>query len=413
MSTTIFQPNTRPATDRPSGPLAGVRVIDAASLAAAPLAATYLAEFGAEVVKIEQPGAGDPMRHWGSQKDGIGLMWKSISRNKKTMTIDLRVAAGQHLLKDLVRQADVIIFNTRISTLQRWGLTFDDLREVNPQLVMLHVSAYGSGGPKADFPGFGTLGEAMSGFAHTTGEKDGPPTLPSFMLADCVASLNAAFAIMVALYHRDLHKADGQLIDVNLIEPLARMLEHSILTYDQLGRIDVRAGNRWDISAPRNAYRTKDDKWIAMSGSAPSIAMRAFKAIGRVDLTNDPEYSDAQGRLRHGDEIDRLMADWIADRTQEEALAVFEREHVAAAPIYDAEQLINDDHLNARDAYPCIEDDQVGRMRVQAPVARLSDTPARIEHLGKRIGADNDSVLTEWLGMSESDIAKLCDDHVI
>ena len=205
--------------------LDGLRVLDLATLAAAPLVATYLGEFGADVIKVEQPGLGDPIRGWGNQRDGVGLMWKSISRNKRSVTLDMRCAEGQNLVRRLVEHADVAIFNTRPQTLRKWGLDYPSLRAVNERIVMLHITGYGLTGPKSERPGFGTLGEAMSGFAHITGEAQGPPTLPPYMLADGVASLNAAYAVMMALYHRDVHGAPGQMIDVNLIVPLARLLE--------------------------------------------------------------------------------------------------------------------------------------------------------------------------------------------
>ena len=223
--------------------LDGVRVLDLASLAAAPLVATYLGEFGADVIKVEEPRHGDPIRGWGNQRDGVGLMWKSISRNKRSITLDLRCVDGQALVRRLVEHADVAIFNTRPQTLRKWGLDYESLRVVNDRIVMLHITGYGLTGPKSERPGFGTLGEAMSGFAHITGQAGGPPTLPPFMLADGVASLNAAYAVMMALYHRDVHGGPGQLIDINLIDPLARLLEQTLLGYDQLGLVPERAGN--------------------------------------------------------------------------------------------------------------------------------------------------------------------------
>ena len=395
------------------GALAGLRVIDAATLAAGPLIATWMGEFGAEVIKVEQPDGGDPLRQWGAQRDGVGLMWKSVARNKKCVTLNLRTRSGRALLRSLAGQADVVVLNLRPSTLRRWGLDYENLAAANRALVMVHVTGYGAGGPKSDWPGFGTLGEAMSGFAHLTGTPDGPPTLPSFMLADGVAALNATYAVMMALYHRDVHGAGGQLIDINLIEPLARLLEQSVLTYDQLGTIPVRTGNRWDISAPRNAYRTKDGRWLAMSGSAPTIAMRALRAVGRPELTMDPKFAEAQQRLRNAAEIDAIMADWISQRTLDEALAVFEDAGVAAAPIYDAQQLLNDPQLQARDAYPSIPDAELGSMRVQAPVPRFSATPGRVAHLGPRLGEHNTEVYGELLGLDTERLQGLREQGVI
>jgi crotonobetainyl-CoA:carnitine CoA-transferase CaiB-like acyl-CoA transferase len=395
------------------GALAGLRVIDAATLAAGPLIATWMGEFGAEVIKVEQPDGGDPLRQWGAQRDGVGLMWKSVARNKKCVTLNLRHESGRALLRSLAGQADVVVLNLRPSTLRRWGLDYESLAAANRGLVMVHVTGYGAGGPKSDWPGFGTLGEAMSGFAHLTGTPDGPPTLPSFMLADGVAALNATYAVMMALYHRDVHGAGGQLIDINLIEPLARLLEQSVLTYDQLGTIPVRTGNRWDISAPRNAYRTKDGRWLAMSGSAPTIAMRALRAVGRPELTMDPKFAEAQQRLRNAAEIDAIMADWIIQRTLDEALAVFEDAGVAAAPIYDAQQLLNDPQLRARDAYPSIPDAELGSMRVQAPAPRFSATPGRVAHLGPRLGEHNTEVYGELLGLDTERLQGLREQGVI
>lgn len=387
--------------------LRGVRVLDLATLAAAPLAATYLGEFGADVIKIEDPRGGDPIRTWGNQRDGVGLMWKSLSRNKRSVSINLRSDAGQELVRRLVEHADVVIVNTRPQTLRKWGLDYDNLRTVNERIVMLHITGYGLTGPKSERPGFGTLGEAMSGFAHITGEATGPPTLPPFMLADGVASLNAAYAVMMALYHRDVHGGPGQLIDINLIDPLTRLLEQTLLGYDQLGIVPQRAGNRWDISAPRNTYQTSDGKWLAMSGSSPTLALRVFHAIGRSDLVTDADFSDPQRRLARAREVDAVVADWVASKTLAEAMTVFEGAEVAAAPVYDITDLVADEQLRHREVFLSVKDDELGAMTVQAPVPRFSSTPSRVDHLGPQLGAHTGEVLGELLGLSEADIDDL------
>lgn len=387
--------------------LDGIRVLDLATLAAAPLAATYLGEFGAEVIKVEQPGAGDPIRGWGNQRDGIGLMWKSVSRNKKSVTLNLRVPRGQELARKLVAQADVVIVNTRPHTLKQWGLDYASLRAVNERLIMLHITGFGLSGPKSKRPGFGTLGEAMSGFAHITGEADGPPTLPPFMLADGVASLNAAYAVMMALYHRDVHGGPGQLIDINLVDPLSRLLEQTLLGYDQLGLVPSRAGNRWDISAPRNTYRTADGKWLAMSGSSPALALRVFTAIGRDDLVSDADFSDPQRRLARAAEVDEVVAKWVSTKTLDEAMAVFDSAEVAAAPVYDITQLVADEQLAHRGVFAKIADDELGTMTVQSAVPKFSERPCRIDHLGPKLGQHNVDVYGELLGLTNSDIDDL------
>ena len=381
-------------------PLRGIRVIDAATLAAGPMVATMLGEFGADVVKVEQPGVGDPLRNWGDQKDGVGLFWKSMSRNKRCVTLDLRAVDGQELFHRLLDVSDVVVVNNRPSALAKWGLDYESVHAAHPDVVMLHVSGYGMGGPKSDLPGFGTLAEAMSGFAHVTGQPDGPPTLPPFFLADGVAAQSATAAVAMALYHRDVHGGGGQLIDVNLIEPLARLIETSTLSYSHLGKIPGRVGNMLPASAPRNAFRTADDHWVAISSASPNIALRVFRAIDRPELVDDPAYADPQQRQARATEVDALVAGWVRARTLSEVMAVFERAEVAAAPVYDAQQLLADEHLRARGSFVAVDDSDLGAMTVQAPVVKMSETPGVIEHLGRDLGADNDAVYGGLLGLS-------------
>jgi len=381
------------------GPLAGVRVVEAATLAAGPMVGTALGEFGAEVIKVEPPGAGDPMRTWGDRREGIGLMWKTVSRNKRCVTLDLRQAAGQELFHELLDVSDVLVVGNRPSALERWGIDYESVHAAHPRVVMLHISGYGKGGPKSDRPGYGTLAEAMSGFAHVTGLPDGPPTLPPFMLADGVASLAGTYAVMMALYHRDVHGGGGQHIDINLIEPLARLIESSTLSFDQLGVSPGRVGNRLDASAPRNAYRTADGRWLAISSASPTIAKRVYRAIDRPELAEDPDYVDPVRRQDRAREVDDLVAEWVGHRSLDEAMEVFERAEVTAAPVYDAAQLRADEHLQSRGTFVAMDDPDLGPMTVQAPIAVLSETPGRIEHLGRALGADNEAVYSGLLGL--------------
>ena len=390
-----------------AAPLRGLRVIDTATLAAGPAVATALAEFGADVIKVEQPRGGDPMRTWGERKDGLGLVWKSMSRNKRCVTLDLRHKEGQEIFHKLLELSDVLIVGNRPSALERWGLDYESVHQAHPRLVMLHISGYGRGGPKSDRPGFGTLAEAMSGFAHLTGEPDGPPTLPPFMLADGVAGMAATYAVMIALYHRDVHGGQGQLVDVNLIEPLARLIESATLTFDQLGIVPKRVGNRLDASAPRNAYQTADGEWLVISGASPNIAVRVFRAVGRPDMAENPAFVEPVTRQARAAEVDKVVADWVGRHTLEEAMAVFEESEVAAAPVYDAAQLLADPHLQARGTFATVDDPDLGQVTVQAPVAMLSDTPGHIEHLGRRLGADNEAVFVELLGIDGERLAAL------
>jgi crotonobetainyl-CoA:carnitine CoA-transferase CaiB-like acyl-CoA transferase len=389
------------------GPLHGIRVVEAATLAAGPMVGTALGEFGAEIIKVEPPGSGDPMRTWGQRRDDIGLVWKSVSRNKRCVTLDLRQPEGQELIHGLLEVSDVFVVGNRPSALARWGIDYESVHEAHPHVVMVHITGYGRGGPKSDRPGYGTLAEAMSGFAHLTGQPDGPPTLPPFMLADGVAAMAATYATMMALYHRDVQGGSGQLVDVNLIEPLARLIESAPLTYDQLGVIPQRVGNRLDASAPRNAYRTADDKWIAVSSASPNIAMRVYRVIDRPELADDPDYVDPIRRQARAIEVDELVAKWIGERTLDEAMAALQAAEVAAAPIYDAQQLLSDEHLQARGSFVSVDDPDLGPMTVQAPVAQLSETPGRVDHLGHDLGADNETVYGELLGIDADRLAAL------
>lgn len=359
-----------------------------------------LGEFGADVIKVEQPGVGDPLRTWGELKDGIGLFWKSVSRNKQCVTLDLHGAEGQELFHALLELSDVVVVNNRPSALEKWTLDYPSVHAAHPHLVMLHVSGYGADGPKRDRPGFGTLAEAMSGFAHVTGQPEGPPTLPPFFLADGVAAQSATAAVMMALYHRDVHGGGGQLIDVNLVEPLARLIETSTLAYSHLGTIPGRRGNMLPASAPRNAYETSDGRWVAVSSASPNIALRVYRAIGRPELADDPEYADPVRRQARATEVDALVAEWVGQRRLADVMAAFEQAEVAAAPVYDAQQLLADEHLQARGTFVELADPDLGTMRVQAPVAKMSETPGRIEHLGRPLGADNDAVYGGLLGLS-------------
>jgi crotonobetainyl-CoA:carnitine CoA-transferase CaiB-like acyl-CoA transferase len=392
-----------------NGPLSDIRVIDVSTLIAAPGCARHLADFGADVIKVERPDGGDGARRlgWIDPADGTSLFWKLLSRNKRCITLDLRQHDGQELFHQLLDVTDVLVVGNRPSALLRWGLDYESVHARHPQLVMLHVSGYGRGGPASDRPGFGTLAEAMSGFAQVTGQPDGPPTLPPFMLADGVAAQAATWAVMMALYHRDLRGGTGQLVDVNLVEPLARLIESSTLAYDQLGTVAGRVGNHLAASAPRNAYLTADGKWLAISSASANIIVRVFRCIGRDDLAEDVDYVDPVRRQARGTEIDAMVAEWIAERTLDEVMEVFLDADVAAAPVYDARQLLDDEHLRARGTFPRFDDPDLGPVRVQAPLAQLSETPGRIDHLGQHLGAENDAVYGGLLGLAPDRIAAL------
>jgi len=386
-------------------PLEGIRVIDAGTLFAGPWIATYMGDFGAEVIKIEHP-KGDSLRNFASMKDGVSLWWKLTSRNKKSVTCDISAPEGQEIARRLCREADVLIENFRPGTMERWGLGWEALHALNPRLVMVRTSGFGQEGPYAKRPGFGTLAEAMSGFAHITGQPDGPPTLPPFALADGISALCGTYAAMMALYHRDVHGAPGQEIDVAIYEPIATVLGPQVLEYDQLGYVQGRTGNAIPFAAPRNAYRCKDGRWVVLSASAESIFRRVMEAVGRPDLAEDPRMANQAGRVRHMKELDDAIQAWIGGHTLEETVRHFERYEGALGPIYDAAQYAEDPHVRARGSVVRVEDEELGPLRMQNVMPRLKETPGRIRWAGPPKGKHTEEVLAS-LGYTAGEVAEL------
>ncbi|GAA4497286.1 CoA transferase [Actinoallomurus oryzae] len=392
-------------------PLEGVRVLDIATLFAGPMAAMFLGDFGAEVIKVEHPRRPDPSRGHGAAKDGIGLWWKMLGRNKQTVTLDLSAPEGQELLLRLARDADVIIENFRPGTLERWNLSYERLSAANPGLVLARVTGFGQFGPYARRPGFGTLAEAMSGFAAMTGEPDGPPTLPPFGLADGIAALATAYAVMTALRARDAG-GSGQVVDLSIIEPILTVLGGQPTAYDQLGLIPPRTGNRSVNNAPRNTYRCADGSWVAVSTSAQSIAERVMRLVGHPEYLSEPWFATGAGRAEHADELDAAVAAWVGSRTRAEVLEEFEKAQAAVAPIYDVADIMADPQLAALEAITTVDDPDLGAVRMQNVLFRLSGTPGAIEWSGRSHGADTDRILGS-LGLTADDIAGLRERGVI
>ena len=372
--------------------MSGTKVVEAATLFAGPLAATYLGDLGADVVKLEHPARPDAARGHGQSKDGIGLWWKTIGRNKKAITVDLSNSTGREVFLKLISDADVLIENFRPGTLERWQLDPRDLLTVNPRLVVARVTAFGQSGPYARRPGFGSLAEAMSGFAAITGEPDGPPTLPPFGLADGISALACAFAITAALRERDRSGA-GQVIDLAIIEPILAMLGGQITAYDQLRYVQPRTGNRSVNNAPRNVYRSRDDQWLAVSTSSQSIAERVVRLVGRPDLVDCDWFASGRGRAEHADELDAAVARWIGERDADEVLKLFEEAQAAVAPVYDVRGVMADPQYAALETVVRIADEDFGSLAMQNVFPRLSRTPGSIRWTGRAHGADTDDVL--------------------
>ncbi len=394
-------------------PLEGLRIVDAATILAAPFAATLLADFGAEVIKIERPGLGDPLRDMGGAKDGVPLWWKIYSRNKRAITLDLRAAEGKAVLEDLLREADVFVENFRPGTMEKWGLGWEDLHELNPRLTVLRISGYGRTGPYAGKPGFGTLCEAMSGFAALNGDPDGAPTVPPLAVGDSIAGLYGAIGVLVALLARANGVAQGQCVDVSLLDAIFSIVGYQSIEYDQLGKVLKRSGNRSPSSIPRNIYRTRDGRWLAVSSSTNAIALRALRMIGGDALANDPRFSSVEARREHADEVDRIVAGWVLERTLEEAMAAFDASDGAAAPAYEADQILSDEQFRASRTLVEIDDEELGRVRIPNVVPRLSATPGQIRHTGRRMGQDTSAVLKALAQLTDEEIVRLRKSRVV
>ncbi len=393
--------------------LAGVRVIDASTILAGPLCCQILGDFGADVIKVEHPVNGDSLRGHGVQLKGVPLWWKEVGRNKRTVAINLGNPEGAEVFVRLAEGADVVVENFRPGTLERWGIGPERLQQVNPGLVLLRLTGFGQKGPYAARPGFGTLAEAMSGFAHMTGDADGPPTLPSFGLADSICGIAGVAAILMALRHREVGEGAGQVIDMSILEPIMTAVGPAPSVYHHTGIVETRHGNRSTNNAPRNIYRTGDDRWVAVSTSAQQIAERVLRLVGHPEVIDEPWFSSGAGRAEHVDLLDHYVGEWIAARSRDEVMAAFIGVEAAAAPVYDARDIVEDPHVRDTEMLTEVPDDDLGRVMMHNVLWRMSLTPGRISFPGRRLGADTDEVLIGELGLAGDAVQHLRDKGVV
>ena len=393
-----------------SGALAGLRVIDCSRLIAGGVLATILADHGADVVKVENPRGGDPLRTW--LRDRGELWWKVYARGKRSITLNLAHARGQALLRRLCRDADVLIENYVPGTFEKWGLGWDVLSAENPRLVFARVSGWGQDGPYRDRPGFGTMVEAMSGFASSTGPADRPPTLPSFPMADMVAALAGAAAVLAALHHRDHVSGRGQVVDIALYEPLLAVLGPVAAEYALDRTVRTRHGNQSDNASPRGTYQTRDGKWVALSASTPASAAALFEGLGLGHLLIDSRFATNDARVAHNDLVDAALAGAIGSRSLDEMARLFEAHDLTASPVYDIADITKDPHVIARGMLVDVPDRQLGAVRMTAPTPRLGETPAAIRWTGPALGAHNREIY-ETLGLGESELRALERDGII
>ena len=394
------------------GPMAGLRVIDAATLFAGPIVATLLGDFGADVIKVEHPG-GDSLRNLGWEKDGVSLWWAVVNRNKRAVTLKLSHDLGREAMLRLVDGADVLVENFRPGTMERWGLGWEVLHERNARLVMVRVTGFGQTGPYRERAGFGTLAESMSGFAHINGHPDGPPTLPPFALADGITGLSGALLTLAALRARDLADGRGQMIDLSIYEPIFWLLGPQATVYDQLGLVQGRSGNRAPFTAPRNAYLSRDGVWLGLSGSSQSTAERTVRLVGRPEMAEQDWFANHAGRLQHQDELDQAIGAWVAERNAREVIASFSEAGAAIAPILDIAGIFEDPQFLHNETITTVEDPVLGPIRMQNLIGRLSATPGRVRTTGPSLGEHNDEILGNLIGYGEAALRHMAEEGVI
>ena len=390
------------------GALAGIRVLDIATFVAAPFCGTIMAEFGAEVIKIEQPGEGDSLRRFGTMTDtGDTLVWLSEARNKKSVTLDLRTAEGAELFRRLVAKSDVVLENFRPGTMEKWGLGYADLAKINPRLVMLQVSAYGQTGPLKDKPGFARIAHAFSGLAYLAGEPGRPPVVPgSTSLADYMSGLFGAVGVLIALRHAD-RTGEGQTIDVALYESIFRVLDELAPAYDRFGYQRERMGADTVNVVPHSHYETRDGSWVALACSNERMWGRLCRAMGRPDLIEDPRYSSTPERAERRAEVNAIVAQWVASLDVDEVLAACEANDAPVSKLLSISDIFANPQYRERENLRTLDDPRAGRLVVPAPVPRLSRTPSELRTAGPGLGDSNQEYLGDLLGLDGEQLADL------
>ncbi|MDP6428086.1 MAG: CoA transferase [Rhodospirillales bacterium] len=398
------------------GPLRGVRVIELGQLLAGPFCGSRLADFGAEVIKVEAPGKGDPMRDWGHHRyKGRTLWWPILARNKKSITANLREDRGRDLVRRLAQSADVLIENFKPGTLENWGLGPDDLHAVNPRLVIARISGYGQTGPYAEKPGFASVGEAIGGLRYINGFPGGPPPRAGISLGDTLTGMFAVQGILMALYWRDaLGGGKGQVIDAAITESCFTMMESALPEYDKLGVVREPSGTGLANVAPSNLYPTKDDGWTIIAANVDSMFRRLCDAMGRPELAEDPRYATHQARGDNAEQLDGLIADWTRTLTAAELTEKLEPAGVVCGPIYTIADIAADPHFQARGMLRRMEEPELGEMAIPGIAPQLSETPSDIDWLGPpRPGSHNVEIYGGLLGLTDDELAVLADDGII
>ena len=397
-----------------SGPLRGLRVLELGNMIAAPTAGCLLGDFGARVVKVEHPSLGDDLRRWPPSKDGVPLWWKVTNRNKELITLNLSRSAGQQVCMRMVPHFDIIIENFRPGTMERWNLGYEQLAAANPRIVLIRISGYGQSGPYSGRGGYGTVAEAMSGIPSFTGFPEAPPTLSAFPLVDSLAGMFAVQAALMAVYERDIAgSGKGQVIDVSLYESIFRLVDSQVIGYDQNQIVKRRQGNRMVEDSPRNAYKTADGEYVAISAGSQRTFSRLAEAIGMPGLNTDPRFVTNETRCNNADDLDDIVAAWFAARTLDEAMKALDLADAVAGPVYDIERIMHDPHYAAREDIVSVADPELGHIKMQAALPKFSRTPGTIRWPGGRMGEHNEKFFRGFLRMPADEFARLRADGVV
>lgn len=386
--------------------LGDLKVLELGSMLAGPFVGSMLGDFGARVVKVEKPGKSDALREWPPHKDGAALWWKTMARNKHTVTLDISRPEARDIALKLIGESDIVIENFRPGTLERWGFSPTELRIAFPKVIWIRVSGWGQNGPKSQQGGYATIAEAFSGLSSFTGHPDKGPAVSAFPMGDYLAGIFGAFGALAALHHRE-KSGQGQIVDVALYEPLLRIIESVIVRYDQTGQKKPLLGNQMEEDVPRNVYATADNGAIAISCGSQRIYEGLVDAMNRPDLKTDPRFGTMALRVANRDIIDAEVANWIATQRSDEVLELLLANHVVAGRINDIDDVLGDAHVAAREAVKTIIDDQLGPMRMPAPTPKLSDTPGQIKWSGREPGDANDEIFVEWLGVAADEMKNL------
>jgi len=394
-------------------PLKGLKVLEMGQLLAGPFCASMLAGFGAEVIKIEKPKTGDPIRVWRKLHNGTSLWWLSLGRNKKSITLDMTNPKGQEIARKLAAKMDIVLENFKPGTMEKWGMGYKDLQRINPKIIMVRVSGWGQTGPYASRPGYANVAEGVGGMRYTTGYPDRPPVRTGTSIGDTLAGLHAALGTLTAVYHRDVNGGNGQLVDVAIYESIFNMMESTLAEYDKLGVVRERTGAKLDGIVPTSTYPTADGKFIIIGGNGDSIYKRLMTAAGRADLAEHSEMQNNAGRVEHEAQIDQAITNWTLSQTYDEIYQSLLAAEVPCGPVYSIADIVRDPQYIAREMFETVEIAAGDRVKIPAVVPKLSETPGGTDWIGAKLGEHNDEIYRDYLGMSDGEIDDLKAQEII